>query len=825
MKISFYCSKTIRFCLSICLLSFIGCKQNTSSTSTLFDWIPQDTAIVLELNDQNELVNVIQNNDVIQLVPELSEDLTEQFQNLIQNETNNKQLFFLTNYGKGETALSLVYESRLDSVYLNYKSFDYSGEKVFEQKNGSRALFSTFIDGYALHSDTQIVLENCIRNYQHRVKRIQNENFYRLVKAADVNSPLSIYILPREQQIMEKLTSTLPLFPKIGESWNSYDLSFDTQPFSLDGLIKVVDSLSDPLGVLSQTNARKILLDQVVPQEMISFFSLPLDQVQQLEDQFKKWVRFKNIAISSIDFSSLNGVDEIGLVQLQNEIGVLFHLSNEEEASKVFIPNVGEKKYRNTSYYSGELPKDIALLIESISSPTDVNWVARLDDFILFSSTEAGMKSLIAANKDNKTLNKLKSYQTFKEDELAQKSSLFWLLNTRFYSAQPDEKNKKELWKKWNSSDYPLIGFQAEMEDDYLHLHLRVAKKSKVQNENTVSSGILISLENEIATRPQWLKNHRTKEKDVVIQDINNTLYLFSNTGKLFWKKKLDGLIQGDIQQVDLYKNGRLQMAFRTEDRFYILDRNGKVVAPFSIRIDSSQPIQPLAVFDYDQRRDYRFVLAQGKSLEMYDNRGKKVRGFNFTKTNSPISATPKHIRIDKKDYILIPEENGTLHILSRVGKSRVNVNKKIILSGNEIQSYLKTFTMTDIDGNLIQIDPKGNLVTTPLGLAQGHHFTSTTKSLVTLSENELIIKGLPIKLPFGRYTSPKIFYLNNIIYVSLTDLDTEKVYLYYSDGNLVDGFPVYGSSPIDMINADKDSGLEFVVKSEKRDLIIYEIN
>jgi hypothetical protein len=268
----------------------------------LFDWIPQDTAIVLELNDQNELVNVIQNNDVIQLIPELSEDLTGQFQNLIQNETNNKQLFFLTNYGKGETALSLVYESRLDSVYLNYNSFDYSGEKVFEQKNGSRALFSTFIDGYALHSDTQIVLENCIRNYQQRVKRIQNENFYRLVKAADVNSPLSIYILPREQQIMEKLTSTLPLFPKIGESWNSYDLSFDTQPFSLDGLIKVVDSLSDPLGVLSQTNARKILLDQVVPQEMISFFSFPLDQVQQLEDQFKKWVRFKNIAISSIDF-------------------------------------------------------------------------------------------------------------------------------------------------------------------------------------------------------------------------------------------------------------------------------------------------------------------------------------------------------------------------------------------------------------------------------------------------------------------------------------------------------------------------------------------
>ena len=41
--------------------------------------------------------------------------------------------------------------------------------------------------------------------------------------------------------------------------------------------------------------------------------------------------------------------------------------------------------------------------------------------------------------------------------------------------------------------------------------------------------------------------------------------------------KQLTGKIQGLIQQVDLYKNGRLQMAFRTEDRFYILDRMVKL--------------------------------------------------------------------------------------------------------------------------------------------------------------------------------------------------------------------------------------------------------
>ena len=79
------------------------------------------------------------------------------------------------------------------------------------------------------------------------------------------------------------------------------------------------------------------------------------------------------------------------------------------------------------------------------------------------------------------------------------------------------------------------------------------------------------------------VKNHRTKEKDIAVQDEENVAYLYSNAGTLYWKQ-LSGRIQGAIQQVDLYKNGRLQMAFRTEDRFYILDRNGKVVPPFEKR-------------------------------------------------------------------------------------------------------------------------------------------------------------------------------------------------------------------------------------------------
>lgn len=255
-----------------------------------------------------------------------------------------------------------------------------------------------------------------------------------------------------------------------------------------------------------------------------------------------------------------------------------------------------------------------------------------------------------------------------------------------------------------------------------------------------------------------------------------------------------------------------------------ILDRNGQVVPPFNMKIPSTTPIQPLAVFDYDLLRDYRFLVSQGNRLQMYNNKGKIVNGFTFKQTKSNLSEPPNHIRIDKKDFIVVKEENGELHLLNRLGKPRVQIKTKSNYSDQAIYSYLKTFTTTDIDGNLVQIDTKGNVITTPLGLDKDHEITTTTKSLVSLSENILTIKGIPVTLPYGSYTPPKIFYLNNVIYVSVTDRETEKVYLFYSNGTAVSGFPVYGNSAIDMVNADKDNALELVVQSETNDILVYEI-
>ena len=106
--------------------------------------------------------------------------------------------------------------------------------------------------------------------------------------------------------------------------------------------------------------------------------------------------------------------------------------------------------------------------------------------------------------------------------------------------------------------------------------------------------------------------------------------------------------------------------------------------------------------------------------------------------------------------------------------------------------------------------------------LSKNHKIVIGYESLVTLSENKLTIKGLPITLPYGNYTKPEIFKFSDTIYISTTDMESEKVYLFKENGNAVEGFPVYGTTNASLSRSKKGDKLELVVGSEKKDIIVY---
>ena len=94
----------------------------------------------------------------------------------------------------------------------------------------------------------------------------------------------------------------------------------------------------------------------------------------------------------------------------------------------------------------------------------------------------------------------------------------------------------------------------------------------------------------------------------------------------------------------------------------------------------------------------------------------------------------------------------------------------------------------------------------------------------ITISENILTINENVIELPFGNYTNPKILTDIKQNYVSITDKDQDKIYLFDSKSKLVSDFPVFGTSLIDFsINKKKEKMITSL--GEPNEILVYSIN
>ena len=812
----------------IVLLFFLACNSSEKKVPDLLDCVPQNSLAAFQINDQNMLGNALTNNPFLIEIIALDSNLYDDIKNVVPSRFSSKSLLCFTPEGKSEMALSFIYEiEHLDSISKPIgKELNYNNIVITVSQKDEKKTYSAQINGLRIISTSQLVLENSIRNIQNKKTGIQNHYFFNLAEISDDNSPMSILLNQDFKTVLESIFPKTPLFPFLGSSWFSFDFNTRKDPFTLDGISFINDSLPDKLSLLKGLNPQRLLSPSFIPRNFDAFLALSFDDYKTLEDNFKQYSRFKNIALPEINFDPLSAIDEIAWLKLQNNKALFFHLTNNENINPILFSDTDPKAtYRGLELFNQKLPQNILALIEVYDSPNEPKWMVQLDEFLIFTENESFIKQIIGAHLDGKTLANDLNFKNLNED-LANNSTFLWLGRTKNLISIWSEgsEHSEKIWEKINLKEYPLIALQGVSESGFIQTRFTAQNNDLEENKSGVVNQYSFSLDTTASRVPQWIKNHRNKTMDIVVQDQNNVLYLFSNTGTLFWKKQLSSAIVGDIVQVDLYKNRRLQMAFQTNDSFMVLDRNGKIVAPFDIKVSKETPKQ-FSVFDYDLNRNYRFLLSQGKKIEMFDNRGKKVSGFKLKNLPYPLINPPKHIRMGTKDFIVLQDVDGQVRILNRQGKDRVKLKNNANTSNNPVFEYRNTFATTNKNGNFIQIDTKGNLTENNLNFRPGHKVDMTSKSLVSFSENTLLIKGIPVDLPFGNYTSPKIHYLNNTIYVILTDLDTHKVYAFYSNGSSVNGFPVYGNSKADLANADNDKAIEMVVQSEANSFLIYQIN
>ncbi len=806
-------------------LLIFSCARENQKNIPLSAYVGTNALAAIQINDLSSLRDSLEINDFI-----------KRFENLGSYKSIVDKVAFLEQIDAESTGMLVFSEPEKDSIEFFFVSerlsdmfsvdslrgkyaekLSFGNRTIHRYTMNDKAVFSTLADDMLFVSSSASLLNETLEDVQNRRP---NTTFQRLYAIADKKKPLNIFFnLDQNDSLVAQITlEASRISVSDFADWIYFDVDMGSELLALNGIAIANDSLPNHLNLFKGTEALPNITPFIAPLESGGILSYTFDNPAIFETN-----RLNYLNKPATDDTVFNTVEEIGIVYLNTEKAVLLKTYGSEE-----LIGYLETLQNNVVDYQGngiqELNKGdfLTTAFEPLVNDFNAKFCTVLDDVFVFAQKKEVVQTIISNYKKGSTFDKNPVY-TVASKNLGASANILFISNPDKIEQVLKDNFSGDLHKNLKNPklDGYAYGAQVITGGDFYHVNLSAQKITAPSNIKTIRPIFNVALDSTLANEPQFVTNHNTKRKEVVVQDVGNKLYLISSSGKILWKKQLEGKIQGKIHQVDIYKNGRLQLAFTTNNQFLILDRNGKEVSLFTLKYEGGN-LNPLAVFDYEGKKDYRFVVTQGEKVFMYDRKAKIVTGFKYTRAEAPIISTPKHIVIGNKDHLVFQLEGGILKILNRVGDVRVRVRDKIDFSENGIFLYKNKFTITDKKGVLHQINSRGNIEKTNLGLNPDHGLDATLNTLVYMNDNILSIKGKKVELDLGVYSRPKIFYIYDKIYVSVTDIQNQKVYLFDSQAKPIPNFPIFGTSTIDLTDIDNDRRLEVVVKNQTNSLTIY---
>ncbi|MCP9199706.1 hypothetical protein MKO06_07305 [Gramella sp. GC03-9] len=796
-----------------------ACSNQVKEDFSLTEHIPENAEIILISPDLKSFVTSLNDNGFLNNSDfHFKNNLKKELGFLPYLNLRNETAIAFSNLKDESFSYSLI--TKRDSALIPLDSIP--NKSIENLKEGSLEYKKINLEDFHfyLKETGNMVLITNSKNKLHikdnSSKSLHSERFKEVYKAADPNKN-SVFINHKFGILNSVIGETGSRSIQKITDWSVVELDVDPSEIKANG-ISLFDNLIDLPGVLRRSKPGVAETTRVCPSEFISLYAFSFDQPgEPVVPQNGQEADSTKIYTPDL----LEHIQEIARVNLPEGSSLVLN-AIEIETAKEQLAGTGEQveEFRGKPVLRLIKKPDIQLALSNMVEIPALNYYTILDHFIIFAPEIEILQKHISSFLNSNSISEQAYFKDMMNSISSESSMLLITRNSAFTERLTAGQTSSSFQLNRNS----LTMLQFIMEKDFAHIHAYFSNsEDNSQNSSGPEQFSSVKLDAPLATRPYFFKNHKTDQFDIAVQDEQNRLHLFSNKGNLFWRKELDSKITSDIYQVDLFKNGNQQLAFSTGYNLEVLDRNGNRVKPFPISFN--QPLtQPVSVFDYDNNRNYRFVLTQNNRLYMVGPKGKGIKGFQFEKAGSQIAMPPKHIRLGTKDYILVPEKSGRLNILSRQGEIRVPISESIQFSDNQWYGYRDKFVSTAPQGNLLEISQQGQISKKNLDLAENNRLVAGNDLLVYLNENQLSINEKTAELDFGLYTNPQLFEIQGRSLIAITDLQTHKVYLFNSDAELLEGFPVYGNSQVDIANADLDRRLELIVQGEENEIIMYKL-
>ncbi len=731
--------------------------------------------------------------------------------------------------------------------------------------------YVSFTSGILIVSKSSLLVEKSIRQVQSAISLLDDTSFNLVLKTMGQSDDANLFV--NFDRIPDAL---LPLFDrsyypelkglKFFGSWAEFDVNIKDDKLLLNGFISSNENQNKLNQIFKDCSPQYSKISKVIPANSGLILAYTYNKSTKLKNNLNTYLKNNNLQSDyKKGFSNGNSEDlifelmdsEFALVDANinslspKEGSFLVLKTKSENRAKSSLSKLFNKPLKETSFYQLDKQTKIAIykndrendftnIFKHLLPYTPSKYFSFYNNHIFFANTKESLKQILYANILGKTIH-YNSYNKIFSENFASKQNVYFYCNLANVAKHFNPKPKCTLLnpnaeQKEALNNFYGLGIQLATNNNMLYSNICIQHNpSRSQEPQTIWQS---KLDSSVHLKPSIVLNHYTKEKEILIQDLSNKVYLITPDGRILWEKKLNKPILSDIYQIDFYKNNKLQYLFNTEDRIYLLDRNGNNVERYPINL-SNKATNGLALFDYDKNKNYRiFIATADHKTQVYDKKGSIITGWKASKSEHIVSQEIQHIRNNGNDYIIYADENRN-YVLNRRGETRLTI--KDDFSRNKLSSVFcvnNKLVTTDSYANIRFIDLKDGNVTTKnlLNTELSHYFTMVSKgsetSYILVTQNKVMIynnkfkemASIDIKGTLALHAD--IYQFSSTDYkIGVYDEENKKIYLINKDGSFYKNFPLKGSSRFSIgFLTKKKSNFNLIVGGENNYLYNYTV-
>ena len=520
---------------------------------------------------------------------------------------------------------------------------------------------------------------------------------------------------------------------------------------------------------------------------------------------------------------------------------VVIRFNDKTEAKKMLLKAAkqsGSLKVKTYNQYTVNKLKRgnfTGTLLGSLFAGIHENYYLFVDDYAIFGNSAARLIDLVRQYETGKTLDLNENFKSF-SNKLTKSSSLTLYVKTsdligmasNYFNTNFAGKIKLNAA---SAKDFAGIMLQMSTQPPFVYTSVYIKQSTTKHQENLALWRT--KLDDDMIGKPYPVKDHTTGKYNVIVFDKSNHVYLVRYDGVILWKNQLSGQPISRVFQVDYFKNRKIQYLFNTSDFIYLFDKNGKAVKQYPIKIKPSAT-NGLSVFDYNNKKDYRILLAQSdKRIYNYDVKGRKIRGWNSFKMADIVIKPVQHLVANHKDYLIVTDINNKVKIVSRKGKERIQIKGKLNKAPNS-NFYVNStnskglFITTITDGRLAYISTSGKLRYTDFGKFSPEHFflyddfnSDGTMDFIYVDKNKLTVFDRFKKVLFSYnfdsniLIKPEFFKLGkNKKVLGIVSGSGHSIYLFDKNGNISISNDLVGETPFTITSLKNDREVNLIAGS-----------